>query len=308
MVALSAISGYLLVPALQKVSISKLIRSRFITLIVPVVFWNAIGILVVLAATYFLGMHDGDDRLETLATPLGVVNGLTGFLGETFNMSLFFLRDLFVSAVLIAALWRWIAPVLPVVIAVVFALTVFDAMEPVVFRPTILLFMLFGCWLCDREMSLRRLSAPLCILLSAGVYLVLFWCKEHLETDTAAMVELVNIAKRCLLLCLVAWVAFYIVEKPSVLAVLLPFESVSYLSYLSHVVFAAVAWRVMVHAGLVDLSGASYMIYFFGTPVLVFLFARAARPILDGLPGPLQIMIQGKNRRRRKQAPASMVA
>ena len=193
---LSLISGFLLVGALEKHGFPRIVRDRGRALLVPMMTWNVVGLLAILAAA-LAGRPAAGLVLAGLATPLGLLNGLTGLSGPTVNLSLFFLRDLFAATVLLALLWPLLRNHLGPALAVTLALAVFEVTAPVIFRPTILLFMLAGCALRVRHVALGDLAAPrraLPGLLAAG--LVFCLC---LLGDGSALAALQNVAKRVML-------------------------------------------------------------------------------------------------------------
>ena len=108
-----------------------------------------------------------------------------------------------------------------------------------------------------------------------------------------AVAEMANIAKRALLVFGVVTLAFAIGRRRKLQAFFDRFEPMAFLSYLSHALLAKVIWIAMAAAG-VTLAGPSYMVYFLGAPVLVFLIALAARPAIEALPAPLPLLLKGK--------------
>jgi len=146
---LSLVSGFLLASRFETRGARQIARDRGQAILVPMMAWNGIGLLAVLTAT-LAGIRLSEVSLADLASPLGLLDGVTGLSGPTVNLSLFFLRDLFVASVLLALLWPVLRHRLGLALAVVLLLTVCKATAPVIFRPSILLFMLAGCALRAR--------------------------------------------------------------------------------------------------------------------------------------------------------------
>ena len=173
-------------------------------------------------------------------------------------------------------------------------LSVFEATAPVIFRPSILLFMLAGCALRARGFGLDALAAPRFAVPGALAALAVFVLCTVFDESHPAVAEMANIAKRALLVFGVVALAFAIGRRRKLQAFLDRFEPVAFLSYLSHALLAKVIWIAMTAAG-VTLTDPSYLLYFAGAPVLVFLLALTAKPVVDALPDPLPLLIKGKS-------------
>ena len=185
-------------------------------------------------------------------------------------------------------------------------LTVFEATAPLVFRPSILLFMLAGCALRVRGVGLAALAAPRHAIPGALAALAVFVLCTAFAEGSPAVAQMANIAKRALLVFGVVALAFAIGRHHGLQAFFDRFEPVAFLSYLSHALLAKVIWAVMAGAG-VTLTAPSYLLYFAGAPVLVFLLALATRPVVDALPGPLPLLIKGKSQAMPLTPPAAGV-
>ena len=156
---LSLISGFLLVSSFEEHSVLRIARDRGRVIVVPMMVWNLTGILAILLGS-LAGINVAEIMVAELLSPLALLNGITGLLGPTVNLSLFFLRDLFVSSLLLALLWPLLQRHLGLALVAVLVLSVFDATAPVIFRPSILLFMLAGCALRTGGLGLDALAAP----------------------------------------------------------------------------------------------------------------------------------------------------
>jgi len=126
---LSVISGVLMVPFFGRRRWGEAVRSRALTLLVPMVIWNAIQLLL-------FGGRDGS-----------LVNQLFALTGSPALLPMAFLRDLFVVAALTPVLVRLVrAAPLPVA-AVVFAYYSLNPQSPIILRPQIPFFYMIGIYI-----------------------------------------------------------------------------------------------------------------------------------------------------------------
>lgn len=206
--ALSFISGYLLIGSARRKSLAEMVRRRWSVLIIPMLFWNAVFVLLVVIAGK-AGHKSGAFHALNEATPAVLVNLLTGIFGPTLNLSLTFLRDMFVCSVLILLCWRWIRamPLLSVVMTLL--ITLFNMLDPLVLRPGILFFMVGGALAFDRDIALSRLADPRCSLPAAAACILSMMILSRLEPGNMTFSEpwlpvLVNLLLRSALvfLCL----------------------------------------------------------------------------------------------------------
>lgn len=85
---LSFISGYLLFRSIDR-PLATIASGKFRSIIVPMLFWNALFVAAILMQSWVIGRPDAD--VERLSGDW--LAGLTGITGPTANVSLFFLRD-----------------------------------------------------------------------------------------------------------------------------------------------------------------------------------------------------------------------
>ncbi|MEL7454414.1 MAG: acyltransferase [Pseudomonadota bacterium] len=287
---LSLISGFLLVGALEKYSVAHIIRDRARVLLIPAATWN---LLMLVALLGFTTMGASVNRALPPLTPLGMTDAITGLFGPSINLSLFFLRDLFVSSALLVLLWRCIRSHLALALAAVFVLTVFELTAPIIFRPTILLFMLMGCALRAKRFPLSSFAVPktvICGLLCSGAV----WLGgSFIGVHDGPGAEILNIAKRTMLVF--AMIAFSVAlgRSKAVQAFFDRLEPVAYLAYLSHVMLSKLIWIAMSAAGL-TLTEPSYLFYFFAAPVIIFAMALPLQRLINALPGCLPTLLKGK--------------
>ena len=139
---LSVVSGYFIVSSLLKVGTAKLIVSKFKTLIVPLVAWNALMLALLIAYALLTGHR------QDLPTPdvAGIANAFLAITQWPLVVPLWFLRDLFVcclfSPILYVALKRF--PAATIVVLVAF--TLFGEDLYLLQRPQLMLFFGLGMW------------------------------------------------------------------------------------------------------------------------------------------------------------------
>lgn len=297
--ALSFISGYLMAELLDRSQFTRLTLGRARVLLIPMAVWNLVTIAAILVA-HSAGFSFVADRVDGLDTPMKLLNAVTGLNGPTIDLSLFFLRDLFVSGALIALCWPAIRRTPLIAVGVVLVLTTFDLTAPIVFRPAILLFLLIGCVARDNGIRLSRMVRPDVVVVTlagwAVVYFLLPWLVDGIGLtmgkDSLPIRNLKDVTKRAGLVVAVLCIGYYI-GRGKLRPLFDPLAPVAYLSYLSHGIVVKLIWWIMAFAGI-RLATPSYLLYFFMAPLLVFLLALLALPLIDRLPPPLPALIKGK--------------
>lgn len=296
--ALSFISGYVMIGALRRDTPAGYAVKRFRTIVVPMLVWN----LIYIAAQSLSWALDASEPrpvfdLAWLATEA------TGLLGPTANLSLFFLRDLFVAGCIAYAL----APVLErapgAVLACALVLALLDPVAPLLFRPTILLFLLAGLAAAQRRIALGALSRPRIavpgIVLPALLSLALSsQLGEGTQAAGAALdpaqiaAGLANILKRVALVFAVFLVTRWLARGP-LRSPLMRLEPGMFTAYLCHVIFIGTLW--MVWRGLVgDEHAPSYALFFLAAPFAALAFGQALDAVLRRCPGVLQRLLRGR--------------
>ena len=294
--ALSFVSGYLLVRTSATRPLGALARRRVQSVLVPMLTWNLIFLLLQVAKVAVLG-HPEESALLRPDTDL--LATLTGLTGPTANLSLFFLRDLFVSALIVHLL----APVLaerPVpMLCLIAAIAVFDLAEPVIFRPSILFFVAAGAAYAKRANSLAamlgiRVAAPAAALIVGGLVLVNVLPWER----TGPVAELEDLLRRSLLVIGMLRLSALLTGTRAG-NWLLPLERRIFETYLLHVPLFGVLWVVWTSfiGGQLE---ASYVLFFLFAPALAIAAGTAFGTLCDRAPAPLQKLLRGKSRQRPK--------
>ncbi len=297
--ALSFVSGFLIVRSLDRGRPGRFIRGRAQVLVVPMIFWNCVFIVLAVLA-HLAGVESSAGGVWQPEDPMSMVNAVTGLAGPMVAPSLGFLRDLFVTSAIIALAWPWIRPVLPAVIAVVLAAALFDALEPVVFRPSIPFFMLAGAYARSRGWRLTHLASPRLALPVAAASAVLVLALGLHGLQNPQLAEASNLAKRAGLIALVLCLAAQLADTRAQ-AFCDRLAPVSYLAYLSHVRVLSVLFFLLA----IDPGSSAFLAFFFLAPVIGFAAALVMTQILAVLPPWVARFVQGKAPRRRTPRPAT---
>ena len=171
---LSVVSGYFIVSSLLKAGTRSLMVSKVKTLVVPLVAWNLL--MFVLLVAYGLVRDKWQDMPE--ATPLGIANAFLALTEWPLNVPLWFLRDLFVcclfSPLLYAALKRFPG----VTLAALVVFTIFGENLYILQRPQLMLFFGIGMWLrvaASSEQKIDRVAGwlTLGLVVMAAVFLTI---------------------------------------------------------------------------------------------------------------------------------------
>lgn len=288
--ALSLISGYLLMRTTADVPLMVIARRRFRTLIVPMLTWNLIFCALLLAKVLAFGVAS-DNVLVDGET--GLFANLTGLTGPTANLALFFLRDLFVSALIVRLTAPWLVRWPVAAMALIGAVTLFDLAEPLVFRPSILFFVAAGAIYASRAPSLaapltrRRVILTVLALLGAMSLLALL----PLEHEGSVR-EAHDLLRRCLLVVFML-VAGATLALTRIGAWILPFERRIFETYLLHVPLMSVLW--VPWALLVGQADEpQYVLFFLAAPPVALVCGLAFGSFCDRLPRSVQMLLRGK--------------
>ncbi len=285
---LSFISGYLLWRSLGSASLSTVAKRKFMTLIVPMLTWNLILIALLVAAA----LAGKESERLSLTSVSDVLATFTGLTGPTANVSLFFLRDLFVASLLV---WL-LAPVLrrfPIVsLAALAVVTVFDLAEPLVFRPMILFFMAVGLIAAQRVERLASLCRPRFVLPALALALVGYALAVVAPEMGDPGEEAQNLLLRSLLVLLVLPLALWL-ARTSLGTALLRLERRIFETYLIHVPLISVLWVPWRYA-FGPATADSYVVFFVLAPVAALAAANLFGAMADRLPRTLQIALRGK--------------
>ncbi len=291
---LSFISGYLLWNNGRKKPFAEILRNRFLRVVVPMLFWSAIFILLAAAKEMIF------DRPSTAIRGIGqggfdIINAWSGLAGPTANESLFFLRDLFISALILRTLIPLVrsAPLVPIAIATI--ATVLNVGEPVVFRPIITLFMFLGAGAASRNLTITRLSLPgIALTIGFALSAVGFFSSVVVLPDSTIIERALDLLRRL-------GVGFLVLTTMASAMVVFPLGRVSrigrhsFLAYLIHTPLIGIFW-VFWRELIGGEQQVSYLFFYVATPFAVFLIARKLGHLLDHLPQQLQMLLRGRAR------------
>ena len=268
---LSLISGWLIYASSERRKFA-LLKSRFLALYVPMVAWNLITLCLAAIALLF-GIQTSIAGHLADMSGVGLLNALTGLTGPTLNNSLFFLRDLFVASAIIV-LAKALIVRLPMVSLLVVTICFFgELLEPLVFRESILLFLLSGFLLRHYSVSLTQLSAtdmalPAFAVTAALYVLVLQLRADGLWSETASA-QVIELFKRSGLVFLLLLVSALLVRR-NLARGLVRFTPYVYPAFLCHMVIFAIAYHTLLRVGL-DPESPAYLVFFLLAPALAML-------------------------------------
>ena len=295
---LSLVSGFLLASAAVHKSSITLIWARVRTIYVPMLIWSAIFMLAAQAGYLFAGVATTASKsMDGLPMSRIILEKLMFIYGSPASAALGFLRDLTVSSVLVILLLRiprkevlWVASI------GVLALSLYGGMAPLVYRPTILLFMLLGVAMYQMQ---RSLSVPKAIIILAAVVLAVITFQAFVDinaadagTQNTLTVNALNIAKRASLTVLVLWFGSMLVMT-RLGARLSGIGAHVYLAFLSHTTILPVLWVLWLRA-IGNEEHWAYPIFFICAPICIIALAFVMGKVISALPTPIQIGLRGK--------------
>lgn len=288
---LSFVSGYLLWKGNLHRPFGQMVTRQFRNVMLPMVVWGTIFLLLAVVKTQLFGQADAIGKIAP--TPVGYVNAVFGISGPTANLSLFFLRDLFVSSLLLKLLLPAIRRVPLLTVAVVTLIAANGSLEPLLFRPTILLFLTLGAVAARCGTSINTLSRLNVALPSAIVVAAIYVLVELLSPPcSAAWPEVAGILRRLGLALLAIALSGVLVRDLRFNA----FASIGrhmYLCYLAHVPVIGIGWTLWTATvgGPLD---ESYTVFFLTAPVVCVALTYMCGTLLDHAPVAAQRLLRGK--------------
>ena len=289
--ALSLISGYLLVRNGAAHGFPDFARRRFVALILPMLTWN----LLYCFAVVLVAAIEGKPVPREFTSTLSAVSSLTGLAGPTENLSLFFLRDIFVASLVAYGIQPLLRRFPLPVLGLVALLAVFELTEPVIFRPSILLFVCLGVVAAQRVDSLSDLVLPRRLvpcLLAVGA--ALFLCHVTGLGARGFGVAIEDILRRLLLSAGVITLATQLAETWAG-ARIVPFEERIFETYLMHAALFHAVWAIW-RRTIGGAAGPSYLVFFLLAPVVAVVAGQAVGAVTDHLAPPLRIALRGHAR------------
>lgn len=289
---LSFVSGYLIWTGAIRLPFGKFFSRQIRTIFLPMVIWGQIFILLLLAKSALTG--EAPNQLQAVSpTPLGILDQIVGLTGPTANLSLFFLRDLLASSLILWLLRPAVARWPLAVLCAVLVWGMFLPTAPVVFRPMILLFFVGGAVMARLGGQIDAISRPVVALPLAAMAYLVYLLLPHLplpEPDSAA--EAMATIKRVSVSFLMLAVSRSIVRHCHP-AWMVRYGKYMFLCYLTHMPMIGLLWAVWSH--LVGTpQDASYLAFYLLAPIACVSLGLAAGRLMDGLPADLQCLLRGK--------------
>lgn len=289
---LSFVSGYLLWQTAATEPIGRLAWRRFRSLIVPMLIWSAVFIVLAFAKQSLTGSGArAVEGVEPRFWPL--LDAWIGLTGPTANISLVFLRDLFISILILRAAAPIVVrfPLLSALAILVIASS--DALAPVIHRSSILQFVFFGAIWARLGYTVVDLSRPM-VALSLGYLMTVagFAAIADPGIPTLQFLHLPLLLRRIgISLLVLAYSAAFLSLFPR--TTLASLGRHAFLAYLIHVPLMGILWVPWMRI-VGDGGERGYLIFFLFAPVVVFTVAVQCGRLLDRAPPSLQMLLRGK--------------
>ncbi len=294
--ALSLISGFLMVHELQRRHFLRALRNRLRTLLMPMVAWNCI--IILFSALIFLLLQEKTTvyrELEGVDAQTMVVGKLMALRSDGATTALNFLRDLFVCAALSPLLIYLVRRLGLVAVAGGWIVGLVFGYEPLVYRPSILMFYLFGiyCALDQRALHLRRWQAMTALGLAVILHVADTWVFFQLIDGDSLLNTLMQFVKRLALAMAVIHLAGAMLKQKKMARLLLDIEPRIYFVFLSHSVIFLFLWGVWQLPFGSDLA-PPYIVFFLLAPFIALWVNIYLYPLIVGAPLPLRAALAGK--------------
>lgn len=269
---LSVVSGYFIVASLLKTGPLTLARSKFRTLIVPLMAWN----LVMLTLLVAYGLMTDTWRDMPDPTLHGWVNALFAVTEWPLDVPLWFLRDLFVCCLLAPFLYQGLKRFALPTMALLILYTLFGEDLYLLQRPQLLLFFSLGMWLRIAGTDTAIIDR-VSLFLTAGlaVMVTVFITIRVQNILISEMNDQLRLTLDTLLRITMAsgfWVLTSLIRHSGFATVLMRLEPYSFVLFCSHAIlfnFAGIVFRRMFG----DYGSGLFPITFFILPFLAMLCA-----------------------------------
>ncbi len=294
--ALCFSSGYLLVLGYAKVSFPKLARKKFMRIYVPILTWNFVGILLTL-----LGFIVGSEYKEmgeyfASLTVSEILSGWLGITGEVYTSSLAFLRELFVSQLVLTLAIPLIArapiPIMAIGIVFLSYAGIDEILAPFVLRAEIFMYVLVGVCLALSGLTISHFYNK--TLLAGAIVMALIVMVMMLAMAPLSHVEakLLEQPMRFSMAIMALFIAMRLVDtRPGIW--LAKQGDMIYLVFLSHMVVVHFTLAIYVRSGAAW-TDPYYLIYFSTIAFLCFGAALLVYRTLRYMPKPVQIAFYGR--------------
>ncbi|MGB3146521.1 MAG: acyltransferase [Paracoccaceae bacterium] len=287
---LSFMSGYLFWQTGVKKPLKDIGRRLALAIYLPTLVWSAIFIMLAVGRGMVLGVP-ATAALRIEPTFLGYLNAWTGLFETTANISLFFIRDLVVSTLLLRLFAPAVRHVPLLLLVAVTVIALFADTRPLLFRPAIFIFMVLGATIAQRGISLTLFARPVVVAIGFATYLagLIVVASPLHETAIGALADLGRRGG----MGVVILAAAHFIQRDFRLQALSSVSRASFLAYLSHSAIIGMmwfAWKVLVG----DEMQPSYAVFFLMAPFAVFAMAVLAGKWLDRMAAHAQLLVRGK--------------
>mgnify|MGYP005845192791 CR=1 FL=1 len=297
---LSFVSGYLFWTRARSLPFLTVAWRRFESILLPCLVWSAIYLILAASKITFTGtVASVFTRTDT--SPMDALNAWAGITGPTANLSLFFIRDLFVSTLIL----RSLVPVLdrapyPLIAAALLMGVLEDRLQPLIFRDSILQFVLLGAGMARLGVSLAALSRPV-IGIVGGNLLILagYGLAEGMPAQGTLYPYLSLLLRRVGVCLLILSLSATLMNarggnaRPRL-------GRATFLAFLLHMPLIGILW-VLWQRFVGNEMDPSYLAFYLFTPFLALLAGYLLDSLLDAAPPTMQLALRGKVRVSRRR-------
>lgn len=301
---LSFFSGYVLFLQSASRPARTIIAERFRSIYVPMVTWGLLAFAAVWVGTTLVA-RTGETMAQffQLDSAWDLVSLILAIDRQPANQPIGFLRDLFVTIVLLTLLRPLAARWGLLLLALFLPLAAFDATWPVILRPSIALFALAGFVCAAHGWTLSTLATPRIALPVIGVLLLAFVLSLVLPIPSAVLAEEApNLTKRALLVMLMLVAGAALARHWSHLPVA-RMRTVMFVTFLSHGIVTEILGLAYTGLGGSLLSPV-YLIFFFAVPPILLAVGAVGTAIIARLPGWAQLLLRGASLKQGRRQPA----
>lgn len=299
---LSFVSGYLFWTRARSLPFLTVAWRRFESILLPYLVWSAVYLVLAASKISFTGtVASVFTRTDT--SPMDALNAWAGITGPTANLSLFFIRDLFVSTLIL----RILVPILdrapyPLIAVALLIGVLEDRLQPLIFRDSILQFVLLGAGMARLGVSLAALSRPAIALVVGYLFTLAGYGLAEVAAAQGTAYPYLSLLLRRIGICLL------VLSLSSILINALDGNArprlgrATFLAYLLHMPLIGILW-VLWQRFVGSEMDASYLAFYLFTPFLALLAGYLLDSLLDAAPPTLQLALRGTVRTLRQRRP-----
>lgn len=294
--ALCFSSGYLLVMGYAKVSFLKLAQKKFMRIYIPIISWNFLGILLMLTGHFLDGDYEEINRFFGSLTISEFLSGWLGITGEVYTSALAFLRELFVSQLILTLAIPLIAraPLVIGAVGIVFLsyAGIDEILAPVIIRAEIFMYVLVGVCLALAGLTLSQFYNKTLLLGAVTLALIVLVLMLAMAPLSYVEAKILEQPMRFSMATIALFLAMRLVDtKPGIW--LAKQGDMIYLVFLSHMIVVYITLSLYVRSGA-EWTDPAYLIYFSSIAFLCFFAALLIYRTLRYFPRPVQIAFYGR--------------